>query len=102
MAGDRHYAASERRRDVARVTVCGDHHIARRNGTTAGLAPPLGTGTVEAAHRSFGADGNAAAAARFQKTLVVKRGVQFARSFDDHAAEIIVAGDLLALALARH
>ena len=37
-----------------------------------------------------------------EQALVIERRVQFARALDHHAAVVIVAGDLLALALARH
>ena len=51
---------------------------------------------------ALGADRDTAPAAGLEQPLVIERRVQFAGPLDDHAAEIIVAGDFFALALARH
>src|SRR5262249_45042904 len=50
----------------------------------------------------IGADCNAAAAASIEQTLIVECRVNTARAFDDQAAVVVVAGDLVALTLARH
>ena len=63
---------------------------------------PSGAGPADARDRSLGADRNTAPAAGLEQPLVIERRVQFAGPLDDHAAEIIVAGDFFALPLARH
>src|SRR5207302_11490963 len=52
--------------------------------------------------RRLGADADIAAAAGIEQPFVIKRRMQAGGALDDHAAVVIVAGDLLALPAARH
>src|SRR6266436_5006634 len=56
---------------------------------------------LDTGDRSLGTDRHIAPPAGLEQPLVVERRVQFARPLDDHAAEIVVAGDLFALPLTR-
>src|SRR4029077_5551694 len=84
------------------IAIRRDHHIAGGNRSAVGLDMPSGAAPADARRRSTGADGNTASAAGLEQPLVIERRVQFAGPLDDHAAEIIVAGDFCALPLARH
>src|SRR5204863_1684010 len=76
--------------------------IARHDRTAAGLDPPAGAIRGDLLDRGRGADPDVAAPAGVEQALVVERRMQARRALDHHAAVIIVAGDFLALALARH
>ena len=102
MAGDRDDPSPERRGKAPGIAIGRDHDIAGGNRSAAGLDMPSGAGSADSRDRRIGTDGNAAPAAGLEQPLVIKRRMQFAGPLDDHAAEIIVAGDFFALPLSRH
>src|SRR5215471_1205767 len=102
MAGNRYDPPPERRGEAAGIAVGGNHDIAGRHHAAAGLDPPSIIGWADARNRGLGTHRNITPAASIEQTLVVERGVQFARSLDDHAAEVVIARHLFALPPARH
>jgi hypothetical protein len=91
------------RRRKAGVTVLGrDHHVAGDDRAARCLDPPPGAIRRNPLDRGLGADRDVAPPAGIEQPLVVERRMQARRALDHHAAIIIVAGDLVALALANH
>ena len=102
MARDRHDAALQVRGEIAGIAVGGDHDVAGEDFAAFGLDPPGSAGLADGADSGLGAHRYAAAPAGVEQAFVIEGRMQFSRALDDHAAEIIVAGDFPALLLARH
>ena len=103
VGADRHHAALELRRHVARIAIGGDDHVARLDGAARRFDRPARAGFGEL--RSTGVlrgDRDAALLAEIQQSLEEQGRVQMAGAAHHHAAAVIVGADLLALALRRH
>jgi hypothetical protein len=102
VAGDRHDAPPEARRQRAGIAVSRDHDIAGFGRAATARDAPAGAATGEAFDRRVGADRDTAPPACVEQAFVVERRMDARRALNDHAAIIIIAGDFLALAFARH